>query len=255
MRKTVNVLRMPTEVTSYIQTMQTIDSWQMQLTLNRTPNAKYVCVANVHMCMEAFDDPTFATILQTADMVLPDGRPIFWAQKLLGFKSAQQVHGPLLTIELLKHAQAQGITVGFYGSTQTVLDELVNKLKKDYQHLKIVCAISPPFRELTTEEDQQFSDQINQSGVQLLFVGLGCPKQERWMFEHKNKINCVMIGVGAAFDFLAGHKKMAPQWMRSLGLEWVFRLASEPRRLWKRYFKHNPRFLFYLGLQVFGRKY
>ncbi|MDH5378245.1 MAG: WecB/TagA/CpsF family glycosyltransferase [Gammaproteobacteria bacterium] len=205
--------------------------------------------------MEAFDDPTFATILQTADMVLPDGRPIFWAQKLLGFKSAQQVHGPLLTIELLKHAQAQGITVGFYGSTQTVLDELVNKLKKDYQHLKIVCAISPPFRELTTEEDQQFSDQINQSGVQLLFVGLGCPKQERWMFEHKNKINCVMIGVGAAFDFLAGHKKMAPQWMRSLGLEWVFRLASEPRRLWKRYFKHNPRFLFYLGLQVFGRKY
>ncbi|MBU0970232.1 MAG: WecB/TagA/CpsF family glycosyltransferase, partial [Proteobacteria bacterium] len=123
-------------------------------------------------------------------------------------------------------------------------------LKKKYPGLHIACAISPPFRELTPQEDEEYTKQINKSGARILFVSLGCPKQERWMADHKDRLSCVMLGVGAAFDFLSGKKKHAPRWMQKVGLEWIFRLACEPRRLWKRYFKHNPRFIWYFGKQL-----
>jgi N-acetylglucosaminyldiphosphoundecaprenol N-acetyl-beta-D-mannosaminyltransferase len=131
---------------------------------------------------------------------------------------------------------------------------VITKLKQQYPAIKIIYSYSPPFRQLTEEEDQQVIDQINQSEVYVLFVGIGCPKQEIWMAEHKQHLQCVMLGVGAAYDFIAGTKQHAPRWMQKIGLEWLFRLASEPKRLWKRYLKQNPRFIYHFTKQLIKHK-
>jgi N-acetylglucosaminyldiphosphoundecaprenol N-acetyl-beta-D-mannosaminyltransferase len=127
-------------------------------------------------------------------------------------------------------------------------------LAKEFPTLNIACSISPPFRPLTVEEDEIYIQQINDAGVRILFVGIGCPKQENWMAAHKERLLCVMIGVGAAFDFFSGRKRHAPRWMQKAGLEWLFRLVSDPRRLWRRYLKHNPRFVWHFGKQWLAYK-
>lgn len=203
----------------------------------------YVCAANVHMCMEAFDDPSFRDVVNDADLVLPDGRPLVWAQRLLGRKGAQQMRGMDLMLALCEDAARSGKPVGFYGTTDGQLAQLVAVLEQRFDGLNVACRIAPPFRPLSDEEDADIVKRINASGVRVLFVGLGCPKQERWMAEHKNQLTCVMLGVGAAFDFIAGNKKHAPRWMQVCGLEWLFRLLAEPRRLWRRYLIQNPRFV------------
>ncbi|RUA14307.1 MAG: glycosyltransferase, partial [Flavobacteriia bacterium] len=144
---------------------------------------------------------------------------------------------------------------GFFGATPELLNNLVSVLCEMYPGLIVSYSMAPPFREITADEDNKYIDAINSSGVKILFVGLGCPKQEKWMAEHKEVLHCTMLGVGAAFDFITGNKKHAPAWMQKIGMEWLFRLASEPRRLWKRYLKHNPRFVYYLILQLLGKKY
>ena len=214
------------------------------------PGAAYVCVANVHMCMEAFDDPGFRSIVNNADVVIPDGRPLVWAQRLLGDRDAQQLRGMDLMFMLCEAAVRDKVPVGFYGASEAVLGRLVAGLKQQFPSLNVVLQIAPPFRSLTAGEDSQYVDQINRSGVRFLFVGLGCPKQERWMAEHKESLNCVMLGVGAAFDFIAGNKRHAPRWMQVCGLEWLFRLMCEPRRLWRRYLIQNPRFIWYFVRQM-----
>ncbi len=211
---------------------------------------RYVCVSNVHMCIECVNDDGFQTVVNNADTVVADGRPIFWAQKLLGAKDSEQLRGYDITLALCELAEKEGLKVGFYGSSQNVLDAMQLELKRRFPLLDMVYACSPPFRELTIDETQKIQGDINESDCDLLFVGLGCPKQERWMSENKTALNCTMFGVGAVFDFLAGNKDHAPRWMQQTGLEWLFRLLTEPKRLWRRYLTTNPKFVALLAGQL-----
>jgi N-acetylglucosaminyldiphosphoundecaprenol N-acetyl-beta-D-mannosaminyltransferase len=147
-------------------------------------------------------------------------------------------------------AAARGVPIGVYGGSPDVIERLPRRLAERFPGLRIAFAASPPYRALTPQEDAAMVDAIRESGARILFVGLGCPKQERWMAVHRARLSCAMVGVGAAFDFLAGAKRQAPRWLQRMGLEWLFRLASEPRRLWRRYAIHNPRFVWLAGREV-----
>jgi N-acetylglucosaminyldiphosphoundecaprenol N-acetyl-beta-D-mannosaminyltransferase len=205
--------------------------------------SRAVFFANVHVLMEAFDDAAFRAKLNAADMVNPDGMPLVWALRAMGERAATRVYGPDATQVILDAAQDSGIRVGFYGGSEETLARLVAEVRRRWPELEIGFTMSPPFRSLEAAEDEEITRRISDSGARMLFVGLGCPKQERWIMEHHGRIPAVMLGVGAAFDFLAGSKRQAPRWMMRNGLEWVFRLGSEPRRLAGRYLKHNPRFV------------
>jgi N-acetylglucosaminyldiphosphoundecaprenol N-acetyl-beta-D-mannosaminyltransferase len=217
--------------------------------------SRSVCVANVHTVMEGYDCRDFQNVINGADLVTPDGMPLVWSLKLEGVKDASRVYGPDLTPYVLKAAEEEGVPIGFYGGSSFVLERLLERVRREYPQLAIVFAQSPPYRPLTHEEDREVVDAMRRSGARVLFVGLGCPKQERWMAEHRGQINAVMLGVGAAFDFLAGSKRQSPRWMQAIGLEWLFRLATEPKRLWKRYMKHNPRFVVLMAMQLTGRRF
>lgn len=215
----------------------------------------YVCVSNVHMCMEVFDSAEFESVVNNADLVIPDGRPLSWAQKLLGYKDAEQVRGQDIMNAICEQSGTKKLNIGLYGgSSDELLKQVITELKTSYPDINITFSYSPPFRPLTDEEDSDIVKQINDADVNVLFVGIGCPKQERWMAEHKEQLNCVMLGVGAAYDFIAGSKKHAPRWMQRVGLEWLFRLLSEPKRLWKRYLQQNPRFIYYFSRQLINHK-
>lgn len=216
----------------------------------RKAESRTLVFANVHVVMEAVDNQSYRECLNRADVVSPDGVPLVWALKLLGQPNASRVYGPDCTIAMLKSAAERGVPVGFYGGSPEVLETLLMVVGRDYPTLQISFSMSPPFRQLTAEEDDEVVRKIVDSGTRILFVGLGCPKQERWMIEHRERVPAVMFGVGAAFDFIAGSKKQAPRWMMSAGLEWIFRLATEPRRLAQRYFKNNPRFVFLFAKQL-----
>jgi len=219
-------------------------------------DGSYVCVSNVHMCIEAFDSPDFANVVNNADLVIPDGKPLSWAQKLLGHKEAEQVRGQDIMNALCQLSADKGLKLGFYGgSSNELLEKVERKLTASYPDIVIEYAFSPPFRPLTAEEDTRVVSAINTAEVDILFVGIGCPKQERWMAEHKDKLSCVMLGVGAAYDFIAGEKKHAPRWVQKIGMEWFFRLCSEPKRLWRRYFSTNPRFIWHFGKQLLKSKF
>jgi len=214
----------------------------------------YVCFSTVHMTIESFDNPEYAAKVNAADLIIPDGMPIVWMQKLQGEKQAARVRANDLMIMLCAYAEKNDLTVGFYGGKQTVIDAILERAKRDFPKLKIVYAFSPPFRPLTEEEDAAITAEINQSKPDVLFMGLGCPKQENWMSAHKDKLKAVMLGVGASFDFFAGNVRESPEWLGKLGLEWLFRLTQEPRRLWKRYLILNPRFMRLATLQLLRSK-
>jgi N-acetylglucosaminyldiphosphoundecaprenol N-acetyl-beta-D-mannosaminyltransferase len=205
--------------------------------------SRYICIANVHVLMEAYDSSYFRSVVNGADLVTPDGMPLVWMMRLKGIRHQERVYGPTLMLHVLEAAARENLSVGFYGGGPDVLHWLVERLQLRYEDLKVTFALSPPFEEVSPDEDAELVEKINGSGVRILFVGLGCPKQEIWMARHRGRVNAVMLGVGAAFDFHAGAKPQAPAWMQTLGLEWLFRLSTEPRRLWKRYLYHNPRFL------------
>ncbi|MGC8795248.1 MAG: WecB/TagA/CpsF family glycosyltransferase, partial [Bryobacteraceae bacterium] len=214
--------------------------------------SRYVCLATVYSVMLARDDPDYRAALSGADIAAPDGMPLVWCLHSLGFKGAGRVAGPDLVPPLLRQAAARGIPVGFYGSRREVLAAMLETIRQEYPGLRIAYAWAPPFRPLTDEEDRDVVEQIRRSGARLLLVGLGTPKQDLWMAAHRGRIPAVMLGVGQVFDLLAGVKRRAPGWMRNLGLEWFYRLYSEPRRLWRRYLPHNPRFLLLFALQSLG---
>jgi N-acetylglucosaminyldiphosphoundecaprenol N-acetyl-beta-D-mannosaminyltransferase len=201
------------------------------------------CVATVHMVMEAHDDPAFQRIVNAADLVTSDGMPLVWCLRARGLREAERVYGPDLMPAVCAAAAARGVPVGLYGGSPDVIAQLPQRLAERFPGLRIAFASSPPYRALTPIEDAAVVEAIRESGARILFVGLGCPKQERWMAAHREQLECAMVGVGAAFDFLAGAKRQAPRWVQRAGLEWLFRLASEPRRLWRRYAIHNPRFV------------
>ncbi len=215
--------------------------------------ARCIYAANVHMLMEAHDSPAFRAVLARADLLTPDGMPLVWLLRLKGYKDQPRVYGPTLMLHVLEMAARESIPVGFYGSDESTLRQLVDRMQARFPALKVVYAYSPPFRPLTAEEDAQVCAEITASGARILFVGLGCPRQEVWMDAHRDKIKAVMLGVGAAFDFHAGSKRQAPAWMQRLGLEWLFRLVQEPTRLARRYLVHNPRFIVLAMLDLLGR--
>jgi N-acetylglucosaminyldiphosphoundecaprenol N-acetyl-beta-D-mannosaminyltransferase len=214
--------------------------------------SRYVCVATVNNVMESYDSPAFRQVMNEADLVTPDGMPLVWGLKVLGHRSATRVYGPDLTPVVLQKAMKNRIPVGFYGSSPAVLERLQAVVTERYPSLQIAYAFSPPFRSLTSAEDEEIVAAINRSGARILFIGLNTPKQDFWMAAHRGRVQAVMLGVGAAFDFLAGTKSQAPRWMMRSSLEWLYRLATEPRRLWKRYLKHNPRFIVLFAMQLMG---
>ncbi len=215
----------------------------------RNSESRTVLFVSMHGIMEAHDHPEFRAAMNTADLANPDGMPVVWALRAFGARHADRVYGPDTTVALLRAAQKSQIPIGFYGGDDATLSALIHQVGLQYPGINVVFAMSPPFRKLTQEEDEAIVGQINQSGARWLFVGLGCPKQENWVFAHKGRIPAVLLAVGAAFDFLAGTKPQAPRWMMRNGLEWAFRLASEPRRLAGRYFKNIPRFMVLVARQ------
>jgi N-acetylglucosaminyldiphosphoundecaprenol N-acetyl-beta-D-mannosaminyltransferase len=232
-----DILSLHVACSNYQQVVNNCVAWA------RRQESHCLTFSAVHMVMEAHDKPEYRAKLNSLDMVNPDGMPVVWAMRMLGYRSATRVYGPDATVSLLKAAAHEGIPVGFYGGSNATLARLVEQVSATYPGIQIAYAYSPPFRKLSSHEDAAIVNQINASGARFLFVGLGCPKQEEWMIDHRDRIPAVLLAVGAAFDFLAGTKPQAPRWMMRTGLEWVFRLACEPRRLAGRYFKHNPRFI------------
>src|SRR5271157_858481 len=243
----MRILGVSVHPTSYQAAVKQITSWA------EMKESRYVCVSNVHMIMEAYDSQSFMQVVNSADLVTPDGMPLVWMMRRLGTPSQERVYGPQLMIKLIEASAQNSIPIGFYGSSAQVLENLVNRIKKDYPSVDIAYSFSPPFQPLSDEEHTRIVNEINSSGVRILFVGLGCPKQERWMAQHKSKISAVMVGVGAAFDFYAGAKPQAPAWMQKGGLEWLYRLLQEPRRLGKRYLYHNPRFMVLALIQFLSK--
>lgn len=204
----------------------------------------YICVSNVHTTVMAFRDEEYRQIQNSAAMALPDGQPLSIVSRKRGYRNAQRVAGPDLMPEILNLSQKKGYKHYFYGSTKNTLVQLKKELLTRYPELKIVGMYAPPFRDLTEDEDREAVRRINESGADFVWIALGAPKQEKWMYEHKNKVNGLMIGVGAAFDFIAGTVKRAPTWMQKLCLEWVFRIMQNPRRMIPRYLNTNFTFLY-----------
>jgi N-acetylglucosaminyldiphosphoundecaprenol N-acetyl-beta-D-mannosaminyltransferase len=212
--------------------------------------SRYICICNVHSVVTARQDKVFHNALVNADMATPDGMPITWMLRQMGFQKQQRINGPDLMWNYCELAERMNESIFLYGSTQKTLDNLQRRLSISYPKLVIAGSYSPPFRTLSNEEDAEITERINNSGANVVFVSLGCPKQELWMQAHRGKINAVMIGVGAAFDYHAGTIKRAPLWMQNHGLEWLHRLYSEPRRLWKRYMVTNSIFIVVAGWQL-----
>lgn len=205
---------------------------------------RYICITGVHGVIESHKDPALRAIHNAADMVTPDGMPLVWLARRLGYTSIDRVYGPDLMRELTRRSPSLGIRHFYYGGGPNLADKLRTTLTAAYPGLKVVGTLSPPFRALSPQEDDAVVATINAAQPDILWVGLSTPKQERWMSAHQGRIDVpVMIGVGAAFDFLAGDKRQAPRWIGRSGLEWLFRLCTEPRRLWRRYFSIIPVFL------------
>lgn len=243
------ILGIGVDATSYEDATTRVIGWASR------GESRYVCLGVVASLMEARESVKYRETLEAADLVTPDGMPLVWMLRGLGARPASRVYGPDLTLAVLSAAQAAGLAVGFYGSTEQVLSRLIEKLRWRFPKLDVAFQQAPPFRAISPEEDDDVVRAMSRSGVRILFVGLGGAKQDLWMAEHRGRVPSVMLGVGAAFDFLAGTKPQAPRWMQNLGLEWMFRLATEPRRLWKRYLRHNPRFAFLAVKQILGARF
>ncbi|MGF1523896.1 MAG: WecB/TagA/CpsF family glycosyltransferase [Leptolyngbyaceae cyanobacterium] len=241
---TINLTGTPVTTLPLEEQVQAVLDWAERF------SSRVVCLANVHMLMESRWDTTFRQVLEDADLVTPDGMPLVWMIKAMGIKKQDRVAGMDFFLRACQRAADQGVQIYLLGSTQDVLSRMQQRLKTDFPSLSLAGVESPPFRPLTPAEDRDLIQRINQSGAGLTFVSLGCPKQERWMAEHKDKVRSVMVGIGAVFEVYAGTRKHAPKWIRDLGLEWLYRLVQEPRRLWKRYWKTIPPFILLATHQI-----
>lgn len=246
-RKVASVIGAPIDVLGWTDALVRLGEWSAY------HESRYVCICNVHSVVTAAHDPVLAKVIAEADMATPDGAPVAWMLRRLGHASQQRINGPDLMWRYCAQAQDNGDSIFLYGSSESTLVALQKKLLLAYPALNIAGAISPPFRKLTGDEESAIVAQINTSGAGVVFVGLGCPKQELWMAQQRGRIQAVMVGVGAAFDYHAGVISRAPLWMQHSGLEWLHRLASEPRRLWKRYLTTNTVFIFFAAKQLLSR--
>jgi N-acetylglucosaminyldiphosphoundecaprenol N-acetyl-beta-D-mannosaminyltransferase len=233
------LLGLPIALTTYGQTLDWIDA-----TVGAGDRG-YVCVAAVHTVMASQEDPALRAAVLGSDLTVPDGQPLVWALGALGHKLPDRVYGPTLMERACERAARSGLRFYLYGGRdQAALDRLVARLRSGYPGLKIVGSYCPPFRALSQAEEAEVIADVDGSHADVVWVGIGVPKQEKWMARMRERLQApVLIGVGAAFDFHAGLVPQAPQRLQKLGLEWLFRLVQEPRRLWRRYLRYNPRFI------------
>lgn len=213
----------------------------------------YICVTNVHVVMEAQKSAEFKQLLNSSFLTVPDGRPLVWVGRLQGSRVIEQVGGPELMVRICELSSRKGYTHFFYGGAPGVAEELRNRFMTRYPGLEVVGVYSPPFRPLTAEEEDELRELFNRLKPDITWVGLGAPKQELFMANYLRSLNTtIMIGVGAAFDMHTGRISDAPYWAKRCGVAWLFRLAQEPRRLFGRYLRTNPRFLWKVFLQLTG---
>ena len=236
-KKYCTILKTNISVTNMQETVQYISDNIEQL------RGKYICVSNVHTTVMAFRDEEYRRIQNSAEMALPDGKPLSMVSRGRGYAEAKRVPGPDVMPEIFKLSEEKGYRHYFYGGKKETLDRMRDKLLEKYSHLKIVGMYSPPFHPLTQEENEEIIQNINESNPDFIWVALGAPKQEKWMYDHVNKVNGVMLGVGAAFDFIAGTVRRAPKWMQELCLEWLYRIFQDPKRLLIRYIGTNFSFM------------
>jgi len=232
---------------SFRESLATVMQWAK----DRQPS--YVCFANVHMTIEAHRSSAFLEQLDNASLVVSDGKPLAAACYALYRKKQERISGMDFMPAAIEMADKEGLTIFLYGSSPEVLDTLHEKITRQYPGLRIGGMISPPFRPLAAEETAAHIAQINRSGAQLVFVSLGCPKQEKWMADHYKEIHAVLLGVGGAFPVMADLQRRAPKWMQNYGLEWFYRLLLEPGRMFRRYFETNSLFLCLMGIERLKR--
>lgn len=246
-----NILGVGVSVINMATALEIIEGWIARR------ESHYVCVTGVHGVMESQRDESLRRIHNQAGLVTPDGMPLVWLSRLRGFHQVDRVYGPDLMLALCERSVDLGYRHFFYGGAEGVPEQLAAVLQGRFPGLRVVGTYSPPFRPLTPEEDREMVRMINGANPDIVWVGLSTPKQERWMAEHVGRLTApVLIGVGAAFDFHTGRKPQAPRWMQRAGLEWLFRLLTEPRRLWRRYLINNPLFIALVVLEMLGlRRY
>ena len=246
----VNILGVGVCPVSQAAALARIDRWIAN------SDRQYVCVSGIHGVMESQRDDGLRAIHNAAGMVVPDGMPLVWLSRLWGGSGVERVYGPDLLLACCDRSLTAGYRHYFYGGGPRVPDLLMARLQARFPGLVVAGGYSPPFRPLTPEEDAEVIRRINAARPDIVWVGLSTPKQERWMAEHRDRVEApVFIGVGAAFDFHAGLKRQAPRWMQRTGLEWLFRLLAEPRRLWRRYLRNNPLFVWNVLLQGLGLRH
>jgi N-acetylglucosaminyldiphosphoundecaprenol N-acetyl-beta-D-mannosaminyltransferase len=240
------LLGIPIAMTDYAESMDVMDG------MIARRERGYVCATAVHAVMVAQSDPEMRAALERSTLTVPDGMPVVWAANLLGEDLGDRVYGPELMLRYCERSRDKGHRVFLYGGRdQGSLAQLTLNLRLRFPGIKIVGGYSPPFRTLTEDEDNAIAAQINAARPDVVWVGIGVPKQEKWMARLRDKLEApVLAAVGAAFDFHAGRVSMAPEWMQSRGLEWTYRIAQEPRRLLPRYLIYNPRFVARVALQV-----
>ena len=234
-KKTCNILGTNIAVTNMDETVAIIENEIENL------RGRYICVSNVHTTIMAYENPEYQKVQNSAAIALPDGKPLSVYSRKHGYTEAARVTGPDLLEELF--TRDNGLRHYFYGGTEETIKILEKKLKDKYPHLQIVGMVSPPFRKLSKEEDAIEIAKMNESNADIIWIGLGAPKQENYMYEHRGLAHGVMIGVGAGFDYHADTIKRAPKWMQKASLEWLYRLLQDPRRLFGRYMKTNFKYL------------
>ena len=241
------ILKTNINVTNMPHTLALLDAHLEEL------RGQYICVSNVHTTVMSYENESYRTIQNSAAMALPDGAPLSKYSRIKGFQDAKRVTGPDLMAALFRSSAKKKYRHFFYGATQETLEDMKRTMIREYPGAVIAGMYAPPFRPLTEKEDKKVIDLINNVHADFIWVGLGAPKQEEWMYAHRGKLNAVSIGVGAGFDYFAGHIKRAPQIMQTLCLEWLYRLLQDPTRLWKRYVTTNFKFFGYLWREA-GRK-
>lgn len=244
LRRTMRVVGSSIDVLEWKNAIDKIVYW------SALGECKIVCICNTHSVVTARSDYELADAIEKSDMATPDGAPVAAMLRLQGANGQRRINGPDLMLEVCRELSEKSISVFLYGGAPETLRLLNEFLKVKFPGLDVCGLYSPPFRDLTVEEDDLVVSMINSSGAGLVWVGLGCPKQEKWMNQHRDRVRAVMIGVGAAFDYHAGVIKRAPVWMQNYGLEWFYRLLKEPRRLWRRYFISNTYFFLFSLAQL-----